>query len=86
MVEISICGMCKHYIENAKDNACLAYPNGRKNYDDLFPLADEECANGIKFSPKPEFESIWDDSMYKRFSKKDEKDDFEIVIPLKQKS
>lgn len=81
MVKISICGMCIHNYDEKKQLSCPAFPDGRTNYEDLFPYADVECGNGVMFSPKPEFKSIWDKSMYECFSKNVEHDDFEIVVP-----
>lgn len=69
MVRISICGTCKHLWPDREDNACPAFPEGRKNFDDLFPYADEECGNGVRFEPNEESKGSWTAQMYKNFSR-----------------
>ncbi|MBR0342265.1 MAG: hypothetical protein IJH64_08475 [Oscillospiraceae bacterium] len=81
MVEVSICGMCKYYQGPEKNHACAAFPNGRDNYDELFPFADVECGNGYHFAPKPELEDFCCERVMRRFYKNTIHDDFEIVVP-----
>ncbi len=60
--------MCKHLLTESDNNACSAYPNGR-TFDELFPYADEECGNGVRFEPNEKSKHLWDERMYFNFSR-----------------
>lgn len=68
MVRISICDMCKHLWSERGDRACPAFPDG-KEYEDNFPYANEVCGNGFRFEPTEEAKHLWDEQMYKNFSR-----------------
>ncbi len=83
MIRISICGMCKHFYGNSQTFACPAFPNGRKG-DDCYPYADQECGNGYHFEPNQETAYLWDENMYKCFSRiKDDPPMKDIIIGKK---
>lgn len=67
MVNISICGMCKHYTGDLSEHKCPAFPGGRR-HDAFFPVVNKECGEGYRFEPKEECSHLWDEKMYKKFS------------------
>lgn len=80
MIAISICDMCRHLWKDKPHHACPVYPEGR-TFKECFPYADEECGNGYKFEPDDKSRDLWDEQMYKNFSRPSPEDlEWEVSV------
>ena len=81
MVRLSICDMCKHLWPDRTDAACPAFPEGRRTFEEHFPPVNQSCGNGVRFEPNEESKHLWDEQMYKAFSRPTEEDlEWEVSV------